>query len=125
MSKTQPNKIILRMPPEDEQRIRRILVDAGIREKAIEHEPMTETKAGGETHITADTVDPDDHAEVDLPAADVRQDAYAHDADADLDAALADAIDAARRGGNEWLASMLEYHLGSHYYESMLAGDDR
>jgi len=75
--------------------------------------------------MTTDTANADDHAEVDLPEADIRQNAYAHDADADLDAALAEAIDAARRGGNEWLASMLEYHLGSHYFESMLAGDDR
>jgi hypothetical protein len=75
--------------------------------------------------MTADTADPDDRAEVDLPDAEARQDAYANSADADLDAALADAIDAARRGGNERLASMLEYHLGSHYYESLLAGDDR
>ncbi|NHN49328.1 hypothetical protein G9464_17285 [Halostella sp. JP-L12] len=73
--------------------------------------------------MTADTAD-GDRVEVDLPDTEVRQSECAREADADLDEALTEAIEAARRSGDEWLASMLEYHLGSHYYESMLAGDD-
>jgi hypothetical protein len=43
---------------------------------------------------------------------------YQTDPDADLDRALVDAIEAAQRADNEYLAGVLANELGSHYYST-------
>lgn len=50
---------------------------------------------------------------------DIPQDrTYTEDVDQQLDAALVEAIDAARTAGNDHLAQLIEYELGSHYLDN-------
>lgn len=58
----------------------------------------------------------EEHSEVDLP----EQREYSDEADAELDEALVDAIEAAEAAQNQTLAKRLRYELGSHYYETEL-----
>lgn len=58
--------------------------------------------------------------EPDLPVPDDRE--YQTDVDAELDAALVDAIRAAEAADNTYLATVLRNELGSHYYDSQLSG---
>ena len=43
---------------------------------------------------------------------------YEDQADADLDDALVEAIEKADQAGNDYLATVLENELGSHYYSN-------
>jgi hypothetical protein len=58
----------------------------------------------------------EDSDEVDLP----EQREYSDEADAELDEALVEAIEAAEAAQNQTLAKRLRYELGSHYYETEL-----
>lgn len=58
----------------------------------------------------------EERGKVDLP----EQRAYSDEADAELDEALVDAIEAAEAAQNPTLAKRLRYELGSHYYETEL-----
>lgn len=53
---------------------------------------------------------------IDLP----RERDYEDAADANLDKKLVEAIEAARKAGDEQLAGELEFQLGSHFYGSEL-----
>ncbi|WP_254538718.1 hypothetical protein [Halomarina litorea] len=59
-------------------------------------------------------VDQDVSLNIDIP--EVRE--YESEADADLDRELLDTIEAARKAGNDYLAKLLTFELGSHYWEN-------
>lgn len=61
-------------------------------------------------HVVDGAVDLD----IDFP--DERE--YELEADADLDRKLLSAIEAAKAAGNDHLAELLSYELGSHYYST-------